>query len=386
MMPLIKVLNSKIESTFLEHAKSGAMFELKQEMGKYSMDAIASCGFGVDAQSLVSKEEPIFVKHARKLFEVSTKIFVLFFLVLPVFAKNNALALLRKFLIQSGVAPFLAFPNQEENMFFINVVESAIKQRRETKIKRNDLIDMMIEALDSPSFGAADDDDHANDQFERDSKIQEFDSTTTKLTEDYIIATAIVLMQAGFDTTALTMSNALYELTLNPECQRRLQEELDEANIDDYSVLQNLPYLDAVIHETLRMHSVLPALVKICTKDYKVPGTDVVIKPGDTIQINAIGIAYDPKYFANPETFDPENFMKERKAERDPLTFMGFNQGPRSCIAMRFALLEMKICLSHLLTNFNFLSCEKTTRNFETSVDSFLGGIKGGAWVRCEQR
>ena len=52
----------------------------------------------------------------------------------------------------------------------------------------------------------------------------------------------------------------------------------------------------------------------------------------------------------------------------------------------RPALLEIKICLSHLLTNFNFLSCEKTKRNFETSVDGFLGGIKGGAWVRCERR
>ena len=134
------------------------------------------------------------------------------------------------------------------------------------------------------------------------------------------------------------------------------------------------------------MHPVLAGLIKICTKEYKVPGTNLVIKPGDVIQINAVGIAHDPKYFSNPETFDPENFMKERKAERDPLTFMGFNQGPRSCIAMRFALLEMKICLSHLLMNFNFLSCEKTKRHFETTVDSFLGGVKGGAWVQCERR
>jgi len=386
MMPLIKVLNSKIEDTFSEHAANGEMFELKNEMGKYSMDAIASCGFGVDAQCLGSKKDTIFVTSAKKLFEMTVKLVIFFFLIVPVFNKYNILQRLRKILVQSGAAPFLAYPNHDENLFFVNVVESAIKQRRQTKIKRNDLIDMMIEALDSPNFGGTDDDDHANDQFEKDSKIQGFDVTKTKLNEDYIIATAIVLMFAGYDTTALTMSNALFELTLNPECQRRLQEELAEANIEDYSVLQSLPYLDAVIHETLRMHPVLPGLIKICTKEYKVPGTNVVIKPGDVITINAIGIAYDPKYFSNPERFDPENFMKERKAERDPLTFMGFNQGPRSCIAMRFALLEMKICLSHLLTHFNLLSCEKTTRNFETSVDHFLGGIKGGAWVQCERR
>ena len=134
------------------------------------------------------------------------------------------------------------------------------------------------------------------------------------------------------------------------------------------------------------MHPAIPNLPKICTKEYKIPGTNVVIKPGDMIEINAIGIAHDQKYFPNPDSFDPENFMKAKKMERDPLTFMGFNQGPRACIAMRFALLEMKICLSHLLKNFNFLSCEKTTRNYKIDASNFLGGIEGGACVKCERR
>jgi len=386
MMPLIKTLNSKIEDTFSDFAASGEMIELKKEMGKYSMDAIASCGFGVDSQSLQSETDSEFVKHAKAIFDTTPFLFIYFFLVCPLLAKYSTLGSLRKFLVKSGMIPSLHFPNKEANQFFINVVQSAIKQRRETKTRRNDLIDMMIDAVEN-SKDTDEDDEHANDQFEQDSKVQGLDKSKTKLNEDYVIATAIVLMQAGFDTTALTMSNCLYELTLNPECQRRLQDELSEANIDDYSVLQGLPYLDAVLHETLRVHPVVAMLEKICTKEYKVPGTkNLILKPGDSIRINSIGIMQDPKYFPNPETFDPENFMKERKAERDPLTFTGFNQGPRSCIAMRFALLEMKICLSHLLTNFNFVSCEKTQRNFETATDGFLGGIKGGAWVRCERR
>ena len=387
MMPLIKVLNSKIEDNLSEYASNGEMFELKHETGKYSMDAISSCGFGVDAGSLASGgKDSEFVRYAKQIFDLTPWNFILFLVVLPFFNMTPFLVRARKLLVTSGIAPFLKFPNEKANLFFINVVEGAIKQRRETKIKRNDLIDMMIEALDSSNVDGADDDEHATDQFERDSKIHGFERSKTKVSEDHIISTAIVMMQAGFDTTALTMSNALYQLTLHPECQRRLQAELDEANINDYSVLQNLPYLDAVLHETLRIHPVLAALEKVCTKEYKVPGTKVTIKPGDSIQINNVGISYDPKYFTNPETFDPENFMKERKAERDPLTFLGFNQGPRSCIAMRFALLEMKVCLSHLLTNFNFISCEKTKRNYEFATDNFLGGIKGGAWVKCERR
>jgi len=386
MMPLIKVLNSKLEDTFSMYASNGEMFDLKEEMGKYSLDAIASTVFGVDTSCLGSTKDSEFVRNVKAIFELTPGVAVKLFMVFPFIEKSRTLSLLRKFLVQSGLAEYLKFIKHDENLFFIKVVESAIRQRRETNVKRNDLIDMMIEALDSSMPGGDEEDDHANDQFEKDSKILGLGQSKSNLNEDNIIATAIVLLLAGYDTTALTMSNALYQLTLNPECQRRLQEELADANIEDYSVLQNLPYLDAVLHETLRMHPPIPNLPKICTKEYKVPGTNITIKPGDKIEINAIGISYDPKYFTSPDVFDPVNFMKERKAEGDPLTFMGFNQGPKSCIAMRFALLEMKICLSHLIRNFNFVSCEKTTKNYETEVKTFLGGIKGGAWARCEQR
>ena len=386
MTHLIRVLNKQLEDNFDEYASSGHSLDLKAEMGKYSLDAISSCAFGLDAGSLGKKEDSEFAWQAKRIFDLTLYRVFMFFFILPTFAKSKVLSLLRKFLVQSGIAPFLKFPSHDENLFFIKAVESAIKQRRETKIKRNDLIDMMIEAIDNPLFSGEDDDEHGNHQFEKDSKIKPSEKYKVALNEDHIIATALVLLIAGYDTTALTMSNAIFMLTLNPECQRRLQEELDEADINNYATLQNLPYLDAVIHETLRMHPVIPNLPKICTKEYRIPGTAVVIKPGDMIEINAVGIAHDPKYFPNPECFDPENFMKAKKMERDPLTFMGFNQGPRACIAMRFALLEMKICLSHLLKNFNFLSCEKTTRNYEIAVDNFLGGIKGGAWVRCERR
>jgi cytochrome P450 len=52
-------------------------------------------------------------------------------------------------------------------------------------------------------------------------------------------------------------------------------------------------------------------------------------------------IMKDEKYFSNPEKFDPENFSPEKKAERSPYTFLAFGQGPRNCIGMRFALLQV---------------------------------------------
>ena len=80
------------------------------------------------------------------------------------------------------------------------------------------------------------------------------------------------------------------------------------------------------------------------------------LKKGQKVSINRIGISYDPKYFPNPEIYNPDNFSKEARATRDPYTFLGFSQGPRNCIAMRFALLEVKVCIAHLLTRFYFKS------------------------------
>jgi cytochrome P450 len=49
----------------------------------------------------------------------------------------------------------------------------------------------------------------------------------------------------------------------------------------------------------------------------------------------------DEKYFSNPEIFDPDNFSPEKKAQRSPYSFLAFGQGPRNCIGMRFALLQV---------------------------------------------
>ena len=99
------------------------------------------------------------------------------------------------------------------------------------------------------------------DQYDRDmkmdyqSKIEGFDETT-------IISTAFILMVAGYDTTALTLAFAVYELTKQAELLERLTNEIDEAyeaagdNGPDYAAIQELPYLDQCIHETIRLHPV----------------------------------------------------------------------------------------------------------------------------------
>ena len=67
-------------------------------------------------------------------------------------------------------------------------------------------------------------------------------------------------------------------------------------------------------------------------------------------------------------------------------TFLGFGQGPRACLAMRFALLEVKVALMSVVRHFNLNECSKTVQKIELDPKAGLGGNKGGLWVKAELR
>ena len=62
----------------------------------------------------------------------------------------------------------------------------------------------------------------------------------------------------------------------------------------------------------------------------------------------------DEQYYPNPEKFNPDNFSPDKKTERSPYTFLAFGQGPRNCIGMRFALLQVKTAIARMVFNYRF--------------------------------
>ena len=79
---------------------------------------------------------------------------------------------------------------------------------------------------------------------------------------------------------------------------------------------KNLPYLDMVVHETLRLHPPAGIIARHCTKDFN--DDDLELKKGSDVNIPVTGIHMDPKYYPNPESFNPQNFSKESRANRSP--------------------------------------------------------------------
>jgi len=84
--------------------------------------------------------------------------------------------------------------------------------------------------------------------------------------------------------------------------------------------------------ETLRKCSGNVVLFRQATKDYQVPDESLVIKKGQKIIIPMYSIHHDPKYYPNPDVFDPERFSPEEKAKRPGGTELSFGDGPRICI------------------------------------------------------
>ena len=89
-------------------------------------------------------------------------------------------------------------------------------------------------------------------------------------------------------------------------------------------------YMDMVIQESLRFTNVLPMTERMCTKDYKIPDTDITIPKGRFVKIYFADMMEDEKNFKNAKEFDPENFHPDNKPNK--FAFQAFGQGPRGCI------------------------------------------------------
>ena len=126
-------------------------FELKETLGKYSMDTIASCAFGVDSQSFTNQDS-LFVKHASALFTSTIKDMMKIVAVMLPFG--------------SKICKLFKIPisKTEEVEFFYNAITASLKNRKESKTRRNDLVDLMVDAVSGDIEKSKENDE---DQFEK---------------------------------------------------------------------------------------------------------------------------------------------------------------------------------------------------------------------------
>lgn len=145
---------------------------------------------------------------------------------------------------------------------------------------------------------------------------------------------------AGFDTSSSLLAFTAYELVANPNIQLKLYEEIAEVNEQlngkqiTYEMLQKMKYLDQVVCESLRKWPITVQTDRNCVKDfvYDDGNQHFKIEKGSHLIFSMYSIHRDPKYYPNPEEFDPERFNEENKHNIRPEVYVPFGIGPRNCI------------------------------------------------------
>lgn len=95
-------------------------------------------------------------------------------------------------------------------------------------------------------------------------------------------------------------------------------------------------------------------------RDYKIPDTNITIKKDCGVIIPIYAIQHDPQYYNNPEIYDPDRFEPAEVKKRHSMTFLPFGHGPRNCIGYRFALMQVRIAIILVLSQFQVSPCSKT--------------------------
>lgn len=177
------------------------------------------------------------------------------------------------------------------------------------------------------------------------------------LRNDEIVTTVMSIMMAGYETTGTTLSLLAYQLALNPDVQDKLIKEINDyfdlnpdASLNDAA--DNIEYIDMVLNETMRFYPVSP-LMRECMQTCAVTD-DLVIEKGTIINVPVYLLHRNPKYWPNPEKFDPERFNPNKEQTYPTYAYLPFGDGPRYCIGKRFALLQAKMAIVSVYKDVHF--------------------------------
>lgn len=175
--------------------------------------------------------------------------------------------------------------------------------------------------------------------------------TGQPLSDDDIRHELVVFLAAGHDTTATTLTYALWVLGAHPELQDRVATEV--AAVGDRPLTSNdvprLGYTVQVLHEALRLCPPGPAIPRMVMKDFDVDGYRV--EAGTLVVVGIYAMHRDPSLWDHPLVFDPDRFRPGNSGDRDRWQFLPFGGGPRSCIGDHFAMLEATLGLATIIRN-----------------------------------
>jgi cytochrome P450 len=173
--------------------------------------------------------------------------------------------------------------------------------------------------------------------------------------DELILSESMQLLVAGHETSSNALSWMLYLLSSRPECLERVRQEFDSVlcgaplNFGDVSKLE---FTGQVIHEALRLYPPFWMVDREAVADDRMG--DLEIPRGSTVIVYVYGAHHAPQSWPDPESFKPERFAKGNEKLFTPFTYLPFGAGPRGCIGGNYAMLQILMILSTVLTRYDF--------------------------------
>ncbi|XP_075154534.1 putative cytochrome P450 28d1 isoform X1 [Haematobia irritans] len=348
-LDICKRLSEYIKRKLEPPPKDG--LEMFQVCLRYTTQVVSDCVLGIDTLSLSDKPSHLMNK-VHELFKPSTSLILHQIAIALVPSLKNIWK--------------VTFFSKSITKYFFDLMEGAIELRR--KQGDNSRVDFLNFVL------------QLQDKKELPSKIMG--------------ANVMTFLTDGFFTTAHTIAHCLLELARNQDVQEKLREEiLNNTNEDGFVTFESLsemPYLNACFNEAVRMFPPFVMNTKLCTRPYEFVNSDgqtYKMQKGEVVLLPHYCFHHDERYYEDPEEFKPERFLAENKSikdHRDKGLYLGFGDGPRICMGMRFALTQGKAAIVELIRNFHLKLNPKTRKDIMFEKKEFMVRLDGGIWLDFE--
>jgi cytochrome P450 len=174
------------------------------------------------------------------------------------------------------------------------------------------------------------------------------------MSDELVLSESMQLLVAGHETSSNALSWLLYLLSTHPDCLEKVREEFDAVLGDaplGYADVPRFEFTSQVIYEALRLYPPFWMIDRMAVADDRVG--DLAIPRGSTVIVFVYGAHHAPRYWPDPETFDPTRFTKENEKTHPPFTWLPFGGGPRGCIGGNYAMLQILMILGSLLRKYD---------------------------------
>jgi cytochrome P450 len=259
---------------------------------------------------------------------------------------------------------WLPLPGKQRKRSAIRYLDETIRRfisdRRASGVDRGDVLSMLMQAVDHEGDGSG-------------------------MTDEQARYEALTLLVAGHDSTAAGLIWVCYGLARNPGVAARATAEVDAVlggRLPEFADVARLKYLEAVCKEAMRLYAPpFGVFTRRALADVEVGG--YLVEKGSLVQTVCNLTHRDPRWFPDPEKFDPDRFAPGHIEQIRPYAYFPFGAGPRACVGSTFAMTEMLLVSATILQRFDLALAPGQP---DVALSGLLFGPKGGLRLRWTRR